>query len=52
MVQYMEKAERMDTLMCEKEGEGRMRRQLDQYCHLITSMVGKYLKLLQASWWL
>ena len=29
MVQYMEKAERMDTLMCEKEGDGRIRRQLD-----------------------
>ena len=45
MAEYQAKADRMDTLLGEEEGRGRIRRQLDHYGELITIVVGKYCEL-------
>ena len=45
MGEYQRKADRMDSLLGEEEGRGRVRRQLDLYGDLVTIVVGKYLEL-------
>ena len=45
MGEYQAKADRMDTLLGEGGGEGRVRRRLDLFGELITVVVGKYNEL-------
>ena len=45
MGEYQAKADRMDTLLGEAGGGGRVRRQLDLFGELITVVVGKYNEL-------
>ena len=45
MGEYQVKADRMDTLLGEAGGGGRVRRQLDLFGELITVVVGKYIEL-------
>ena len=45
MGEYQEKADRMDILLGEEDGRGRVRRQLDIYGELVTIVVGKYAEL-------
>ena len=42
MAEYQAKADRMDTLLGEAGGGGRVRRRLDLFGELITVVVGKY----------
>ena len=42
MEEYQRKADRMDALLGEGGGGGRVRRQLDRFGDLITVVVGKY----------
>ena len=45
MAEYQAKADRMDTLLGEAGGGGRVRRRLDLFGELITVVVGKYNEL-------
>ena len=45
MGEYQAKADRMDTLLGEAGGSGRVRRRLDLFGELITVVVGKYNEL-------
>ena len=45
MAEYQDKADRVDVLLGEEGGGGRVRRQLDQYGELVTIVIGKYLEM-------
>ena len=45
MAEYQDKADRVDALLGEEGGGGRVRRQLDQYGELVTIVVVKYLEM-------
>ena len=45
MEEYRSKADRMDRMLGEEEGRGRVRRQLDTYGDLLTIVVGKFLEM-------
>ena len=43
MAEYQDKADRVDALLGQEGGGGRVRRQLDQYGELVAIVVGKFL---------